>query len=128
VIPLGFAIRRVFSALANNEAVAMVGDVDFLNIEEGIRVDFFGRPAFMPKGPAAISLKSGAPIVVGATFRSAPGKFKLILKPAIDPRPWQERPDAVYALTKRVLADLEALIMQCPAQWFMVNDIWGFLK
>ena len=63
IIPLGAGIKKVFAALKNNEAVGVLADIDYLNPQAGIHVNFFGRPAIMPKGPAAFALKTACPVV-----------------------------------------------------------------
>src|SRR5207249_3830386 len=62
-IPLGAGARRIFSALRANRCVAMVADQDARR--DGVFVPFMGRPSSTPVGPAAISLRTGAPIVMG---------------------------------------------------------------
>ncbi len=57
-IPLGMSVKRAFRALRNNELVAIVGDKDYTS--SGIPIDFFGKKAILPKGPAIFSLKASA--------------------------------------------------------------------
>src|SRR5947208_11474979 len=52
-------LRKVLEALDANEMVVTAIDRDMLGT--GLQVDFFGRPARIPEGPAAIALKRGAP-------------------------------------------------------------------
>ena len=61
VIPVGMAVRRCFDVLRKNEVLGMLGDRDFTN--HGFKTIFFGKKAIIPKGPAAFSLKTGAPLI-----------------------------------------------------------------
>ena len=76
VIPLGASIRKVFSALKNNEIVALLGDIDYINPYTGITVKLFGQDTIMPKGPAVFSLKTGAPIVPTFILREKGNSFR----------------------------------------------------
>ncbi|MCM8781393.1 MAG: hypothetical protein NC908_05675, partial [Candidatus Omnitrophica bacterium] len=51
VIPLGNAVRRCLRLLEENKIVGLVGDRDFT--ENGMVVDFLGKPTILPVGPAA---------------------------------------------------------------------------
>ncbi|MCX5711864.1 MAG: hypothetical protein NTY47_02190, partial [Candidatus Omnitrophica bacterium] len=67
VIPLSSAVRQCLGILRQKKVLALVGDRDFHN--SGIPVDFFGKPAKLPLGPAVLSLKTGSPIVPGFLVR-----------------------------------------------------------
>lgn len=124
VIPLGTGIRGVFSALKNNETVAVLGDIDYVQPETGINVKFFGRNTIMPKGPAAFSLKTGAPIVTAFLFREKIDKFKLVLGPSIIYRTTGEESYDLTKLTQDLVKIIESYIGQHPAQWFMLRQRW----
>ena len=62
VIPVGMAVRQCFSALKRNEIVGILGDRDFSG-ENGIFVEFCKSKMLIPKGPAILSLRTGAAIV-----------------------------------------------------------------
>src|SRR5437899_6925003 len=55
------SLRQIMKALARNELVALASDL--YSGDRGVRVPFFNRPAMFPAGPAAIALKTGAPIL-----------------------------------------------------------------
>jgi len=123
VIPLGTPIRRTFKALANNELVALVGDRDFS--QKGIRVEFFGRMAQIPRGPAAISLKTGAPLVPGFSVTDKDNKPLLIFEPPVSIEPTGDMDKDILTLTKKYLKVIEKYIKRYPEQWFMFIDFWG---
>ncbi len=55
--------RAIIRALRENRPVAMLSDHDVANVN-GVFVPFFGLLAHTPVGPAVLSLRTGAPIVV----------------------------------------------------------------
>ena len=61
VMAMGEPVWHLLDCLARNEILLMVGDRDFS--DTGIDVSFFGQTALFPKGPAALSLRSGSPLI-----------------------------------------------------------------
>ena len=53
-------IKEVVAALNNNEAVGMTVDQ---GTDTGVLVDFFGKPASMPKGAIKLALKYNVPLI-----------------------------------------------------------------
>src|SRR5947208_15495280 len=61
------SLKQIFSALKHNQIVLLMFDRPAP--DEGVPVQFFGETAWLPAGPAAIALKTGAAIVVGYCAR-----------------------------------------------------------
>lgn len=123
VIPLGFAIRSCFRALSDNQIVALLGDRIFSG--QGLRIDFFGKKAIMPKGPAVFSIKSGAPIIFTFMIREKDDKFKLMFEPMPSYVLTGNLDLDIKTVTKEILKVLEKYIKKYPSQWFMTADLWG---
>ncbi len=121
VIPLGVAIRRCFQALKNNELVAMLGDRDVEG--KGIRVEFFGRKAIIPKGPATLALETGAAIVSGFMFKRG-DRYELSIEKPILPKPTGDRERDILNLTKECLKIIEKYIRDYPEEWFLYHRMW----
>lgn len=124
VIALGAAIKKVFSALRNNELIGLLGDVDFVNPETGVAVQFFGRQTIMPKGPALFSLKTKAPIVPTSMIREKGNKFRLVLDEPIIYNSSKNDESDLVKLTQKVTNALEQRIALHPEQWFMLRPRW----
>jgi len=113
--------RSVYQALAAGRWVAILGDQDASR--RGVFVPFFGRPASTAAGPARLSLKTGAPIVMGFAVRRPDGRFDLQIEAPLgvaEPK----APDAVLRLTARHVAVLEAQVRACPELWFWLHRRW----
>lgn len=123
IIPLT-GVRKVFSALKNNENVAFLGDIDYTHPDKGITVKFLGRDTVMPKGPAAISLKMDCPIVPVFMLREKGNKFRLVLEEPILYRASENREYDLAALTEKIAKRIETYIVRYPAQWFMLTPRW----
>lgn len=124
VIPLGAKIRKVFDALKRNQCVAFLGDIDYTSPQVGVKVKFFGRDTIMPKGPAAFSLKTKAPIVPAFLMREKNNKFRFILKKQILPNISSNYESDLLELTQKLAQSIETCIAHDPTQWFMLTPRW----
>jgi KDO2-lipid IV(A) lauroyltransferase len=122
-IPFGRAARHCIAALRRNEIVALVGDRDFTASRE--TVEFFGRPARLPSGPAKLALATGAPLLPVFMVRLPDETFAYIVEEPI----WIDRgrEDLVDAM-RRVATALECVIAQYSEQWFLFHDLWNVEK
>ena len=122
VIPVNVALRRCFSALANNEILGILGDKDYAN--HGVFVKFFGRDTVLPKGPAVFSLKTGASIVPGFMIRTPEDNFQFIFDKPIEYRATGNFEEDVIALTERCGLIIEGYIRRYPTQWYCFRRFW----
>jgi KDO2-lipid IV(A) lauroyltransferase len=122
VIPLGRAVRTCLNILKENKMVALVGDRDFTS--KGIAVDFFGKPALFPEGPAAFAIKTGAIIVPGFMVRNQDDTFTLKIEKPIEYRPCGDRDADVKELIGRYKVVMEDYIRSYPDQWYMFKRFW----
>ena len=113
--------RGVYQALAAGRWVAILADQDAGR--RGLFVPFFGRTASTAAGPARLSLKSGAPIVMGFAVRRPDGRIDVEVEgPLQVPDPGA--PDAVARLTALHVAVLEARVRARPELWFWLHRRW----
>lgn len=122
VIPFGMAAKRCYQALRRNEMVALLGDWDIKS--QGVRVPFFGKLTTLPRGPAILSLKTGAAILPGFTIRQKDNRFKLFLEKPIFPESTGHKEEDVKKLSNQVSKILESYIRRYPEQWFLFHKVW----
>lgn len=122
VIPLGSAVRQCLEVLKKNEILALVGDRDFS--ARGIILDFFGRPTFLPEGPAAFALKTGAVIIPGFMVRNKDDSFTLRMEPPIEYTPIGDKDKDLKALIGHYKTIFEDYIRRYPDQWYMFRRFW----
>ncbi|MFN2166348.1 MAG: lysophospholipid acyltransferase family protein, partial [Anaerolineae bacterium] len=87
VVPMGGSTREVLAALGRNEFVAMLADRDYSG--RGHRVPFFGRPARLPRGPAVLAVRSGAPLLPAFLLRREDDTYCFEMHPPLLPEPHQ---------------------------------------
>ncbi|MEN9687866.1 MAG: hypothetical protein RL381_878 [Actinomycetota bacterium] len=100
--------------------IALVADRDLS--ESGINVNFFGKNAKMPAGPALLSIKTGIPLIVAHVSYSEGG-----IHIDFHPVDISTNPDQDVALreTVQAIANLfEIGIARHPEDWHMLQRIW----
>ncbi len=122
IIHMGMAVRGVIKTLRNNGWVAMLSDQDARG--DGVFVDFMGRPASTPQGPAVFALKTGAPIIFGTPVRLSSGrhlfKFDLLRFDHLKGL----SPENIREVTQAYTALLEKHVRQYPDHWFWMHRRW----
>jgi len=114
--------RQALRVLKNNGVLCLIADEN--KRHGGIFVDFFGHPASTAPGPAALALRTGAPVVPLFLARTQGTAQKIIIEPELD-RPATDNPDRAAAdITARFTAIIEKHIRRDPAQWVWTNWRW----
>jgi len=118
VIMLGrSAVRAITEALRNNHIVALLCD---LEQGPGLDVRFFGRRAVVPGGPAAIALKTGAPLLPAYQYVVYPGHHHVHLDPPLAIGTGETK----ETLMQRVVGRLEDFIKERPEQWYAFRPMF----
>jgi KDO2-lipid IV(A) lauroyltransferase len=118
VLPLGRAALGIVRCLQRGELVALLGDRNF-DHHPG-RYQFFGAPAPLPRGPAWLAMRTGAPLVPTFLLRQEDDTFLLRCHPPIYP----DVAGSETAVRTAWLAALEKEIASAPWQWFIFKDFW----
>lgn len=108
-------LKSALLSLKRNQILALLADIDTKS--EGVFVDFFGRPAYTPAGPALISMKTGAPIIPAFIVREGKGHRVFIGEPI---RPTGD----VRSDTQRLTEVVEGFIRRHPHQWIWMHRRW----
>jgi KDO2-lipid IV(A) lauroyltransferase len=118
-IPFGRAARECIAALRRNEILGVIGDRDFSPANR--TVEFFGRPARLPEGPAKLALATGAPLLPTFMVRLPDDTFAYIVDEPI----WADKSrQSVDDIMRQVAVALERVIRQHSEQWFLFHDLW----
>ena len=116
------SLKEVAGLLRANQIVGMLPDQD-LDSFEGIFVDFFGRPAHTPVGPAALSLMTGAPILPCFLIREG-GRCRLVIEPPVAKPAMHDRTEAIAALTRGWSRVVESYVRRYPDHWVWMHRRW----
>lgn len=123
VIPMASgSVRRILQALARNEVVALV--CDLYQGDRGVRVSFFNRPATLPAGPAAIALRTGAPIVPVWMRRQPDNLYVAQVEAPLEVSRTANYAHDIQVTTERIVQFFERIIREAPDQWFVFLPMW----
>lgn len=122
-IPLGAgAMARCLQRLRAGGLLGLVGDREFG--AGGVPVSFFGRSVTMPRGPALLSLRSGAPAVPIFVIREGPWRLRFHVEEIVPPPANARDASQVTALTQRYARIMEGVIRRYPSQWLMFQPLF----
>jgi KDO2-lipid IV(A) lauroyltransferase len=123
VLTLGHGgMRKVLEALQEQEMVITAIDRDITGT--GHMMPFFGKPAPIPLGPAAIALRLGTPLLPACVYRLPDDTYQVEAAPPVYARSTGDaRADQVRA-TQELLVQIERFIQHHPEQWHVPHRIW----
>lgn len=113
------AIKRVLRELKENRIVSVL--IDQWASSEGMWTEFFGRSTSTTSLPARLAAHTGAVMIPGYCIRTAPGKYKIMIRPQIplaEGTGWEEK------MTRGLNEQLENMIRQYPEQWTWSHRRW----
>ena len=110
------------AALEKNGILALVGDRDFFG--NGLEFPFLGKSVKIPRGPAAFSVRTGAPIVPGFLVREGGGSYRFVLERPIYPPEGVPREQAIREMTQTCVETMSRAIRRDPTQWYLFQEFW----
>ena len=115
-------IRKVTQALHENEMVITAIDRDITRT--GHLMPFFGRPAPIPLGTAAIALKYGTPLLPVCVYRLPDDSYMAEAAPHVVATSTGDRKADEIRITRLLLDHIEGFIRRHPEQWHVPHRIW----
>jgi len=112
----------VIALLKKNEFVGVMPDQDMDSVS-GVFVDFFGRRAYTPDGPAILNFLTKAPIIPCVMVRREFGHEILLGRP-IELSATGDRDRDILENTQRCTEAIESYIRRFPSQWVWFHDRW----
>lgn len=111
--------------LKRGGVVAMMVDQDTKRLR-GTFVEFFGRRASTPVGPAYIARRTGSPMVVVTIMRHAddPTRHTLKIGAPIYSDSSLEEDEDIRQMLQKATTELEERIRMRPEQWAWIHERW----
>ncbi|HOX07158.1 MAG TPA: lysophospholipid acyltransferase family protein [Planctomycetota bacterium] len=122
VLPVGAAALPILRHLRSNGIVALLGDRPYG--EEGVVVDFCGRPALFASGPARLALATGTPMIPAFVLRRYDDSFTIVLEPPIPHPAGGAHEDRVRRMMQDFARVLEDRVRDNPSQWLAFYPVW----
>ena len=122
IVHLGISIRDVYQILKEQQIVAMVADQR--GPREGEKVNFFGRDLSVHTGPAALALKTGAPILYGISVRQKDYSYETTFTEISKENLSGSHEEKVKQLSQKHMSYLEDFVRKYPEQWLWMHKRW----
>jgi KDO2-lipid IV(A) lauroyltransferase len=117
------ALARVLRLLREGRGVAILVDQN-VQEQDGIFVEFFGRPAASTTVAAALALKTGCAVIPVHTDRLPGGRYRLIYDPPLRHDASGDRQADIARLTQRIARHIEGWIREQPERWLWLHRRW----
>lgn len=116
------ALRAMLAAFKRQGIVGMLID-QAVAADEGVLIDFLGRPAWATRLPAYISRRSGTPMIPAFIHRE--GDLQVVdFQPELPPSDSAD-PDLAAAEEVRALNRcIERYIVEHPTEWYWIHKRW----
>ena len=114
----GIAVVR---ALAEGQILGIQCDRDFNNT--GIAVEFFGRPAYFPRGPFTAAMVSGAAMLPSFILREG-DRYRIVIEDALPIDRGGDHETDLRANVERFVRILEGYVRRYPTQWYCFYPFW----
>jgi len=118
----GSAYGTLARRLRAGGLVCLVADRDLS--ASGTEVSFFGEPARMPAGPAALALQTGAVLFPVTLWYDETPVMKGSVHPAVEPPVHGTRRQKTTAMTQAMAEVFARGIAEHPEDWHMLQRLW----
>lgn len=118
-------VRAMMKALKNKEILLLLGDRDLE--QNGPVMEFFGKNAHIPAGPATLAAATGASIGFGNMLRepAEPTQLRIFIDSFIlTPEGNGRSAEEITRLTEIIITKMENLIKKDPLQWCMLQRVF----
>jgi KDO2-lipid IV(A) lauroyltransferase len=126
VIPLTGGEQPPFKILAERlragGVLCLLADRDLT--ASGIEVDFFGSPAKMPAGPAALAHDTGAALLPVTAWYPSRTRWGLDIHEEVQVPAEGTREQKIHAMTQQVAGAFQSAIAAHPQDWHMLQRVW----
>jgi Kdo2-lipid IVA lauroyltransferase/acyltransferase len=117
------AMRQMLRTIKANGIVGLLIDQNW-SWQEGVFVDFFGRPACTSDGLARLALHTESPVIPGFMVRLKSGRYRLVFGEEVKIINTGQRKHDVLINTQNFTRIIEEMIRKYPDQWFWVHQRW----
>ncbi|MFA6141814.1 MAG: lysophospholipid acyltransferase family protein [Candidatus Omnitrophota bacterium] len=118
--------RKILKVLRENRIVGIVADQD-VDAVEGVFIDFFGKSAYTPAGPAMIAAVSKASLVPVFIVREG-SRHELIVEKPIELTDTGNKEEDLIKNTQKWSNVVESYIRKYPDQWVWMHRRWKTKK
>jgi KDO2-lipid IV(A) lauroyltransferase len=117
------ALRQVLQFVRGGGTVAILIDQN-VQAQDGIFVDFFGRPAATTTVAAAVALKTGCALVPSRAEARPGGGYRLVYDPPLEVVRTGDHQADIARVTQELTKRIESWVRNAPDQWLWIHKRW----
>lgn len=87
-------------------------------------IEFFGRPAFMPLGPARLAVMTGASTFVGGCYYTPGTGYTLQYTGPLEIARTGDKQQDILTTARTIITIVENYVRERPEQWLMFHPVW----
>ncbi|MCX7681791.1 MAG: hypothetical protein N2508_07495 [Anaerolineae bacterium] len=123
ITPISPAALRQAIQLLNSGGIVATG-VDRPIPQDRELIEFFGRPAFMPLGPARLAVMTGASTFVGGCYYTPGQGYALQYTGPLEIARTGDKRQDILTTARSIIAIVEDYVRARPEQWLMFHPVW----
>jgi KDO2-lipid IV(A) lauroyltransferase len=117
------ALGEILRIIRSGQGVAILVDQN-VQEQDGIFVDFFGRPAATTTVAAALTVKTGCALVPVHCESLPDGRYRFVYGKAVEWTTSGSRQDDIARLTQAITSAIEGWVRERPEQWLWMHRRW----
>lgn len=122
IFPRGTTVKPILKHLKEGGVLGVLADQD--TSVDSVFVDFFGRLAKTPSGPAWLAQATGAALITGFLWRREDGRYQMEFGPEIPVPPRGAPREALIPAVQEYTKRTEKVIREHPEQWVWMHERW----
>lgn len=115
--------KKILKMLKENKVIGILADQDVDSVD-GVFVDFFGRKAYTPAGPAILARASGAPLIPAFIIRGNGLRHALVIEKPLELVDTGDKEKDTVTNTEMWSRTVESYIKMYPEQWVWMHERW----
>lgn len=122
-LPKDRTMMQIFRSIKKNAIVGTLLDQNMTR-QQGVFVDFFGRPSCTTNGLAILALHTGAPVIPAFMVRMQNGKYRFIIGKEVELINTGNLEADIFTNTQNFTRIIEDFIRRYPDQWLWIHQRW----
>lgn len=115
-------VREMIQLLGKGYVIGLLMDQDAG--KDGVELEFFGRTASCPQGPAFLARLKNAPIVPTFITENSDGIHTVMMQEPFFIEQTEDKHEDIKRTTEKLTRMIEDHIRKYPTEWFWMHDRW----
>jgi KDO2-lipid IV(A) lauroyltransferase len=126
-VPKDRAMMQIFRSIKKNEIVGTLLDQNMTR-QQGVFVDFFGKPSCTANGLAILALHTEAPVIPAFMVRMQNGKYRFVIGKEVEVINTGNLEADIFTNTQNFTRIIEDFVRRYPDQWLWIHQRWRTKK